>query len=67
MWDPPEADADDILGNLASDAMTVIGPLAPVPFAAAWGAGVGGGGVGGGRFAPAAIGATASREQGATR
>ena len=32
MWDPPEADADDILGDLGRDAMKVVGPLALLLF-----------------------------------
>lgn len=33
MWDPPEADAPDILGDLGRDAMKVVGPLALLLFA----------------------------------
>jgi cell wall-associated NlpC family hydrolase len=33
MWDPPEADADDIFGDLGRDAMKVIGPLGVLLFA----------------------------------
>lgn len=32
MWDPPEADADDILGDLGRDAMKIVGPLALLLF-----------------------------------
>src|SRR5450759_2064054 len=33
MWDPPEADAGDIFGDLGRDAMKVIGPLGVLLFA----------------------------------